>query len=134
MKQLLCARHSAGHRKEINKMQILPSKPAVQLMSVFNSIVKDQVLFFFISSVTTIIPSHLHCCYLMLAPNFMLGSLQSFPNDLLFTLLSFLWLIFNLASWSILNVVTILIFLKCDYRLFPSNRTTIRDNPAFYFY
>lgn len=70
-------------------MQNLPSKPTVQLMSVFNSIAKDQVLFFFITSVTTIIPSHLHCCYLMLAPNFMLGLLQSFPNDLLFTLLSF---------------------------------------------
>lgn len=50
-----------------NKTQILPSKPTVQTVSVFNSIGKGQVLFFLlITSGTAAIPSHFLCCYLML--------------------------------------------------------------------
>ena len=98
-------------------------------MSMFNSKGKGQVLFFFIMSVTTTIASNFHCCYPLLVPNnFMPALLQSFLDDLLITILSFPWLIFNLASWAILYVVTILIFLKCHCNLFASNSKAINDN------
>lgn len=85
-------------------------------------------------SVAVPIPSHFHCCYLILVPsNSTRGLLQSFPNDLLFTLLSFPWLIFNLASWSILYMVAILIFLKCDCTFFTSDSEAISNDPRLVF-
>lgn len=86
--------------QKTNKTQILPSKPTVQTVSVFNSIGKGQALFFLlVMSGTAAIPSHFLCCYLMSIPgNFMPELLKSLRNDFLFTLLSWPWFISNLTS------------------------------------
>lgn len=122
-----------GWPKSIKK-QILPSKPTISRQCQWLFLLEKAKSYSSASCLATTIPSYFLCCCLVVVPGtFMPGLLRPFPNDPLFTLLSSPWLTFNLASWSMVCVVTTSIFLKCDCNPFTSNLKAISDNPTFYF-